>query len=79
MPNPVCVKCGREFKIKKNGVMVLETTGPTGDPYKIWNTDLWECPKCYFQILHGYGSNPVAYQGDPDFEELRKMVEIIFY
>jgi DNA-directed RNA polymerase subunit RPC12/RpoP len=79
MPKPVCVSCKTEFQLKKNGVVALETIGPVGDPYKIWSSDLWECPRCHSQILSGYGLNPLSHRGDPDFREYRKKVEIIFY
>jgi len=78
---PVCVKCGIEFKTKKNGVVAQEHTEPqpTGTPYKIWNGDLWECPQCLTQIIVGWGDKPVSYHNDPDFKEYQKLVEINFY
>lgn len=79
MPKPVCVPCKQEFKVKKNGVIVQENLSPSGNPYKIWSADLWECPKCHTQILSGYGLSPMAHQFNKDFDKLQENVEIIFY
>ncbi len=79
MPRPVCVECGVEFKVKKNGVVVQENTGPNGEPYKIWSADLWECPKCSHQILFGYGFNPLYHNFDENFKKLQEIVEFTFY
>jgi predicted RNA-binding Zn-ribbon protein involved in translation (DUF1610 family) len=79
MPHPVCCKCNREFKPKKNGVMVQENIDEKGDPYKIWNADLFECPKCGVEIIYGYGINPVSQEFMKDFKDLQKDVEFFFW
>jgi hypothetical protein len=79
MPRPVCVKCHKEFRVEKNGVIAQENTGPDGNPYKIWSADLWECPGCHIQILSGYGLKPLKQYHDEDFEDYQKSVEIFFY
>ncbi len=56
---PVCVKCQRYFKIKRNGVVVEEgmPTPPLQDgksdrwvPYKLYMADLYECERCKGQL-----------------------------
>ena len=48
----MCVPCGRELRICRNGVLVQETAGEEGREhlYKLWETDVWECPQCGMQI-----------------------------
>jgi hypothetical protein len=81
---PVCVKCERFFRPKKNGFYFLEGAPAPGEehalpglaeperwaPYKLWAGDLWECPDCGATILSGFGSGPISYHHDPDFETL---------
>lgn len=66
MNRPVCVKCGKEFRVKKAGVgtLVYANFGP----YQLWDSDLWECPSCDFQIVGGFGSAPVSRCNDGDFQ-----------
>ena len=79
MPKPVCISCGREFRVKKIGVRAQENIGANGEPYKIWSADIWECPKCLYQIISGYGSKPMSNVFDKDFKQIQETVEIIFY
>ena len=72
MPKPVCVKCRRFFRPKTNGYAWVEgmpdpsdtppgTAHPEGwRPYKLWNSDLWECQGCGNQIIVGHTSTPIA-------------------
>jgi hypothetical protein len=68
MPDMVCVKCQRKFRIEKNGVEAIEFT-PTHtkegkflrlQPYQIHSTDKWKCPGCGIEVLAGFGQNPWA-------------------
>jgi len=79
MSKPVCVPCGREFKVIKNGTVAQENIGPNGEPYKIWSADLWECPVCHSQILSGFGNRPLSQVHHQDFKQIQETVEIIFY
>ena len=55
---PGCVKCGVELYPKENGVGVLDTLRGVG--FQLWDADLWECPVCGYQIVTGFGQEPVA-------------------
>lgn len=56
---PVCVKCNRELRPETNGVGCLDMTGL--GPYAVWDSDKWKCPVCGYEILVGFGQNPLAY------------------
>ena len=72
MPKPVCVPCQRFFRPKQNGFawvegMPIENEALPGtlepekwQPYKLWNSDLYECQGCGAQIIAGHGRDPVA-------------------
>lgn len=68
MPDMVCVKCQRKFRIEKNGVEAIEFTPihtKEGkflrlEPYQIFSTDKWKCPGCGIEVLAGFGQNPWA-------------------
>jgi hypothetical protein len=51
--------CGRFLRVKKNSVTVEELT-EDGQPYKLWDADLWECPECGVEIIAGFGQGPIA-------------------
>jgi len=71
MPDLVCVKCQRKFRIEKNGVDAIEFTPVhkmTGEflqmePYQVHSTDKWKCPGCGIEVLAGFGQNPWAKEG----------------
>ena len=82
MPKPACLKCQRFYRPKKNGFFWLEAAPIDPDravpgtehpeqwrPYKIWNSDLWECEGCGHQLISGHGYNPVAIQHEPKFAD----------
>jgi hypothetical protein len=74
---PVCVKCHRFYRPKKNGKYFVEGKPANGAkrprpglaepdkwvPYKLWVGDLWECPDCKAEIIVGVSFAPV----DADF------------
>ena len=72
MLKPICIKCERFFRPKKNGVyfvegMPIEDGALAGkaepdkwQPYKLWSGDSWECPDCHAEVIVGVGFNPVA-------------------
>lgn len=86
MPKPVCVKCQRFFRPKKNGVVLLEqmpvetsaepgTIDPTAwEPYKLWQADLWICHGCDTEIIVGFGANHFGENFEPQFGEAMKFV-----
>ena len=73
MTSPVCVKCQRIYRTKTNGVPWVETrrAEPDADvseyPYKLWHSDLLECPGCGHQILAAHGMKPLSEQHDKSF------------
>lgn len=80
MLKAICVPCRRFYRIKKNGVPLVENMpkyseaekGPEymsdWQPYKLWQGDLWECPNCRHEIIVG-ALNPVALQHETNFAE----------
>ena len=71
MPKPVCIPCQRFFRVKRNGIHVLEgkpivhgaLSGTKEDhnwaPYKMWRADLWQCEGCGATIASGFANNPM--------------------
>jgi hypothetical protein len=54
----------------KNGQMAIEYKDKhMTSPYKLWRCDIYVCPSCGERVLTGWSSQPVAYDGDPDFAE----------
>ncbi len=81
MPKPVCVACQCFFRPKQNGFGWIEGMPSDGAqrgkrepekwrPYKLWNSDMWECPDCGVQIIVGHGAGPVSEHYKPDFAEM---------
>ncbi len=84
---PVCVKCQRFFRPKKNGVYFIEgmpvinepaiagTSHPEHwKPYKLWAGDEWECIGCGATIISGVGFNPVSEHYKPEFGRLKEQL-----
>lgn len=61
---PVCAKCQVDMRCKKNGVGVVDMAD--FGPCQVWDADLWECPKCGFQVVAGFGQKPIAYHYEPE-------------
>ncbi len=75
MPKPACVRCKCFYRVKTNGVRVIEGmpngTGGSNEeirgrrrpsawqPYKLWVADLWECPDCGHELVSGWGQQLV--------------------
>ena len=64
---PVCVECGVEFKVVKNGAFLLDLH-EDGSPYKLWAVDVHRCPKCGHEVAVSFAAQPVATDMDDDFE-----------
>ena len=73
MPKLVCTKCEIELYPKKNEVYVVENA--QFGPYKIWSADLWACPSCKFEIVAGFGQNPIAERYQEHFKQLLDRIE----
>ena len=69
--------CGLFLRIKKNGVTVEQLDG-YGEPYKLWDADLYECPECNLEIISGFGSAPLAEQWQPSYVAQRERLAPIY-
>jgi hypothetical protein len=68
---PICVKCQRFYRVRKNGYMFIESMpasnhAPPGkqfahlwQPYKLWRGDLWKCDGCGHLIVSGVSAQPI--------------------
>ena len=56
---PVCAKCQVEMRPERNGVGLLDMADY--GPVQIWDADLWQCPKCGYEIVAGFGQRPISY------------------
>ena len=66
---PVCVKCNVEFRPKQNGVTVADYFMKNSQIYKLWEADLYVCPKCGMEIVVGFGQNAYAEHHSDDCED----------
>lgn len=76
---PICVRCQRFYRPKKNGFNFVEGMPKEGSPgrgldepekwkpYKLWQGDLWQCAGCGSQVVIGVGNAPLAEHFQPDF------------
>ena len=63
---PVCVKCQTEFRAEKDGIGLLDMAGY--GPVKIWEADLYKCPKCGTEIVAGFAQQPTYEHHMDEFE-----------
>lgn len=78
---PICVKCRKFYRLHKMGVAVEEgmlgvSRIPSSDssgwsPYKLWMANLFKCPKCGHEVIHGFGLSPMSEHYQPDYLEIR--------
>ena len=66
MSKIICVKCEVEFRPEENGVHVHELMRADTAIYKIWDADLWKCPRCGILIVAGFGQKPFAEHFEED-------------
>ena len=66
----VCVPCRRFMRCVKNGVTVEELL-QDGEPYRLWDADMWECPSCRARAILGFGRGPLAEHYEPTYEQQR--------
>jgi hypothetical protein len=67
-----------EFLPKTNGVFVFEMAGNPRSIawlYRIWQADLWRCPNCGFEIVSGFGNNPLMEHFQDGFDEFADRVK----
>lgn len=63
--------CGRFMRVKKNSVTVEELM-EDGQPYKLWDADLFECVECGTEIIAGFARQPLAEHYQPGYAETRE-------
>ena len=56
--NPICFKCKCEMKCMVNGIIIEELS--SGEPYRLWGADMFECPTCKTKIISGVANMPIA-------------------
>lgn len=79
---PVCVKCQRFYRPKRNGTPFIESKPiggklvPQGtsrpdlwEPYKLWMGDLWQCQGCGHQLISGVAGKPISQDYHHDFHQ----------
>lgn len=78
MAGLACAQCRVFLVLKRSGVYVEEgmplsndRDGPWG-PYKLWAADLSECPRCGFQLIHGFGGRALSEHFMPDYAERKE-------
>ena len=69
--------CGRFMRPKKNTVTVEELM-EDGNPYRLWDADLYECPECGVEIIAGFAQEPFAEHYQPSYAEQRKRLAPIY-
>ena len=74
---PICANCEIEYRPEKNGIRVCEHA--SFGPYKIWQADLWKCPKCEHLLISGFGFNAESEHYMDGFKELLKKVDFHCY
>lgn len=68
MHRPVCVKCKRELYPHKNGMGLLDIV--RGEPYALWDTDVWKCPECGMEVVGGFASSPISAHYENNFSSM---------
>lgn len=69
--------CGRFMYVKKNSVTVEELT-EDGEPYKLWQADLFECAECGVEVITGFGQGPIAEHWQPTYRASRDRLAPIY-
>ena len=79
MQRLVCRLCLRWFRRMHVGVYVEERTRVAGEsvPYRLWHADLHECPSCGYQIVAGFGTEPVAEHYEPEYAGLSEKLPLL--
>ena len=68
-----CKTCNEIFKMKKIGVIFVEKD-EQGKPYKLWSSDIMECPKCKVEVYNtGLGPYMQRHQEGFEFEAKKVM------
>lgn len=69
---PCCVACGRVMRVEAIGFYTLEMA-PGADnepePYQLYATDLYQCPRCSAQVTVVTHNNPLIARHEKAFAE----------
>lgn len=63
---PACVQCQCEMRCSKTGATIVVMSG--GEPYQLWQADIFQCPGCGFEAVTGWASKPIRHSGQEDFK-----------
>lgn len=83
---PICVACGRFYRMKKGGFYFTEGMPRDGKhrppagkehdadwkDYKLWVGDLWHCVGCGHEIISGVAFKPLREHYHDDFQETKE-------
>lgn len=69
--------CGHFMRIKTNSVTVEELM-QDGEPYKLWDADLYECPACGATLITGFAREPFAEHWQPTYQAQRDRLVPIY-
>ena len=69
--------CGRFMRVKQNSVTVEELL-EDGQPYKLWDADLFECVECGVEIISGFGAHPMAEHYQANYRDQRARLAPIY-
>jgi hypothetical protein len=69
--------CGRFMRVKQNSVTVEERL-ESGDPYKLWDADLYECVECGVEVITEFGRGPIAEHWQPSYADQRERLAPIY-
>jgi hypothetical protein len=68
MFTPICVRCAREMRCKKNDYFFKDYEGAA-----VWAGDRYECERCKASVVVGVGLEPVVEANDREFERAAKI------
>jgi len=49
-----------------------------GEPYKLWDADLFECEECGVEIIAGFAQRPLAEHYQPTYAAQRERLKPIY-
>lgn len=75
IPRTLCVPCGREMTINRNGILVEMLT--VNGPYYLVYADAYKCIVCGHAVLLP-SQNPLAFSHEPDYAAVKADVRIKF-
>ena len=72
MENNLIVCCEQIMKRVEIGIIAEQLTEKL-EPFKLWSADLFKCTKCGHEIIAGFGTTPIAYCDDEEYEKAKKL------